>query len=200
MNEFVQGFIEGLKATSLLEWIGTITAVLYVIFAAKKQIVCWLFAFMSSSIFVYLCIAAKLYVESVLNLFYVAMAVVGFIMWHKTKDDEQQIITWKWQWHLINILASLAVAIALGYTLTLNTDQANPFVDSFTTVFALAATYMVSKKELNNWIYWIVIDAVSIYLYTSRDLELVAVLNICYTILATYAWFQWRKLYKLQEA
>ena len=200
MNEFIEGFRQGIVDTSWLEWIVTLTAILYVILAALKNIWCWPFAFISSAIAVYIFYDSKLYVESFLSVFYVIMAVVGYVMWNKTKNDKAQIIKWDLKWHLINIAASLVLAFLLGYLLQEHTDQEEPYVDSFTTIFALAATFMVSKKVLNNWLYWIVIDAVSIYLYTSRNLELLAVLYFVYTILATYGWIKWKKQYKLQSS
>ena len=75
-----------------------------------------------------------------------------------------------------------------------------PYTDAFTTVFSLAATFMVTKKVLNNWLYWVVIDLVSIFLYMSRGLELAAVQYLLFTVLAILGWIQWRKQYKLQTA
>ena len=72
-----------------------------------------------------------------------------------------------------------------------------PIVDSFTTVFAIIATYMVTKKVLENWLYWIIIDTVSVYLYFSKDLHLTSLLFITYTIIAVFGYFIWIKQAKL---
>jgi nicotinamide mononucleotide transporter len=101
--------------------------------------------------------------------------------------------------HLANIGASLVFSIGLGAILDANTDQAAPYIDAFTTVFSLAATFMVTKRVLNNWLYWIVIDFVSIYLYFTRGLELSSVLYLIFTVLAFFGWLEWRKQLKLQE-
>jgi len=84
----------------------------------------------------------------------------------------------------------------MGFYFSTYTDAAMPLVDSFTTVFSLFATYMVVKKVLENWIYWIVIDAVSVYLYHSRELEQTALLFIVYTIIAVFGYFAWLKKLK----
>jgi nicotinamide mononucleotide transporter len=199
VNEFIEGFEKGLIETSTLEWLAVAMSIVYVILAAKEKIICWLFAFLSSVLFVYICFNAKLYVESVLNIFYVAMAMVGFLLWNKNRNEKVQIIKWAPSVHIINISVSLLMAFLLGFVLDIYTDQAKPYVDSFTTIFALAATFMISRKVLNNWLYWIVIDGVSVYLFSVRQLELVACLNILYIALATYAWFQWRKQFNKQE-
>jgi nicotinamide mononucleotide transporter len=72
-----------------------------------------------------------------------------------------------------------------------------PIVDSFTTVFSIIATYMITKKVLENWLYWIVIDAVSIYLYLSRDLHLTSFLFMLYAIIAIFGYFSWLKKMKV---
>ena len=81
----------------------------------------------------------------------------------------------------------------MGFYFATYTDTQMPMVDSFTTVFSLFATYMVTKKVLENWLYWIVIDAVSIYLYFSRDLHLTSLLFMAYTIIAIFGYFAWLK-------
>lgn len=200
MNDFFQGLKESILNTPLLEWLAVFTGILYVILAAKKSIWCWVFAFVSSSIFVYLCFDAKLYVETVLQVFYVAMAIVGYVMWNANKDEKKFIVTWPLGFHLANTAASLVFSFGLGYALDIYTDQASPYIDSFTTVFSLAATFMVTIRVLNNWLYWIVIDLVSIYLYFTRGLQLSSVLYLIFTVLAFFAWIEWRKQYKLQQS
>jgi nicotinamide mononucleotide transporter len=86
----------------------------------------------------------------------------------------------------------------LGYIFDSYTNQENPYTDAFSTVFSLAATFMVTKKVLENWIYWIVIDAVCIYLFASRGLFLTSILFFFYTIIAVFGFVQWRRQFKLQ--
>jgi nicotinamide mononucleotide transporter len=68
-----------------------------------------------------------------------------------------------------------------------------PLLDSFTTVFSFIATWLVAKRVLENWIYWICIDALTVYLYFSRELNLYALLSLAYTFMAVYGYIQWRK-------
>lgn len=98
--------------------------------------------------------------------------------------------------HFINILVSGVVAFILGYIFDHYTKQANPYVDAFTTCYSLSATFMVTRKILGNWIYWIVIDLVSIYLYAQRDYNLTAVQYGIFTILAIIGFVAWRNEYK----
>ena len=197
---FITGVWEGIMATSLIEWLAVVSSITYVILAAKRLIVCWLFAFIGSALFVYLCYIGELYIESFLQLFYVAMAVLGWFSWKNSKSDNLNIKVWKMNNHLINILVSGVVAVILGYIFDTYTNQANPYVDAFTTCYSLSATFMVTRKILGNWIYWIVIDLVSIYLYAQRDYNLTAVQYGLFTILAVFGFMAWRKEYKIQMA
>jgi len=189
--------IEGILSTSAIEWIAVCSSIIYVILAARKLIYCWLFAFISSALFVYICFSANLYLESVLQLFYVVMAVVGFLLWNES--DSGEIIKWPVKYHVINLSLSTLTALLLGYLFSVYTDQANPYVDASTTVFSLVATFMVTKKVLENWVYWIIIDAVSVYLYFSRDLHLTAVLFVIFTLLAITGYVSWNKTMKTAQ-
>jgi nicotinamide mononucleotide transporter len=196
--EFFDKVYEGIIATSLWEWLAVLSSILYVFFAAKKNIVCWFFALIASFLYIYVCFISMLYVETILHLFYLVMAVVGWLMWHKSQGIQMDIKTWTRTQHAINIFCSLIMAALLGYIFDTYTGQQNPYIDAFTTCYSLAATYMVTKKVLENWLYWIIIDAVSIYLYATRGLELSALLFFVFTLLAVWGYFSWSKQFKNQ--
>ena len=200
MIDFFDKVLAGVIATSLWEWLAVISSILYVFFAVKKKIVCWLFALIASALYIYICFFSRLYVETILQVFYLVMAVVGWLMWQKTQGTQKDIKTWTGTQHAVNIFCSLIIAVLLGYIFDTYTGQANPYIDSFTTCYSLAATYMVTKKVLENWLYWIIIDAVSIYLYAARGLELTALLFFLFTVLAVWGYFSWSKQFKSQSA
>jgi nicotinamide mononucleotide transporter len=190
---------DGIKATSTIEWLAVISSIIYVILAAKRLILCWLFAFIGSALFVYLCYIGNLYIESVLQLFYVAMAIVGWLTWKKSNSENGRLKIWAYKKHLINILLSGIIALLIGFIFEKYTSQANPYIDAFTTCYSLSATYMVTRKIIGNWIYWIIIDIVSIYLYAQRAYYLTAVQYGLFTVLAIYGYYVWKKEYKLQK-
>ncbi|MFT5820521.1 MAG: nicotinamide mononucleotide transporter [Crocinitomix sp.] len=196
---FITAVWEGIKATSIIEWLAVISSIIYVILAAKRLILCWLFAFIGSALFVYLCYIGDLYIESLLQLFYVAMAVLGWFSWKKSTAGNSNIKKWGVNNHFLNILISGIIAVTLGYIFDNYTNQANPYVDAFTTSYSLSATFMVTRKILGNWIYWIVIDLVSIYLYAQRDYNLTAVQYGLFTILAVFGFFAWRNEFNKQK-
>jgi len=201
---FFETFWEGVMNTPLLEWLAVFCGVAYVILAAMRSMLCWLFALISSGIYIYIFFTVGLYLESSLQLFYVVMAVVGFFSWRSAGDPNTAhnvpIKTWHFSAHFINIVVSGVVALTLGLIFDVFTDQKSPYMDAFTTVYSLAATFMVTQRVLENWIYWIVIDLVSIVLYSSRGLFLSSVLYLLFTILAVVGFISWYRQLKVQTA
>lgn len=199
MEEYWEQVLNGIKETSILEWTGVITGVLYVILAAKKIILCWLFALISTGIFIFICFNQNLFIESGLQVFYFAMAIYGWLNWKKDEESNLKIQVWPIKYHLINIALSTAVALGLGWLMGMFTDQESPYLDAFTTIFSLAATFMVAQRVLDNWVYWIVIDIGLAYLYSSRGLELAGLQYFVFSIIAMFAWYSWYKYYKTQK-
>ena len=199
MSPFIHQFIEQLIATSLLEWLAVVLAIFYLLLAIRENIWCWPAAFSSTTIYVYLFFDVSLYMESFLNFYYMAMAIYGWYQWHELSKNNPaelfttNIIRWKFNRHIILISITFVIVFISSWLLKQYTDQDFALIDSFTTWFAILATYMVTQKVIENWIYWIVIDLVSIYLFTLKGFALTAVLFLCYVILATVGWFSWKK-------
>ncbi|MET1255218.1 nicotinamide riboside transporter PnuC [Aliikangiella maris] len=200
MSDFFKQFVEQLIATSIAEWVAVILAVVYLLLAIKEHIGCWLAAFFSTAIYSVLFFDVNLYMESVLNIYYLVMAIYGYYQWrYKTQGEIiKPIIKWPVSWHLKLIIGILILVIASGWLLENYTDQDFAYLDSLTTWFAIATTYMVAKKVLENWIYWIVIDSVSIFIYLQKGFALTAVLFVSYLLLAFIGWLKWKQRYEKQ--
>ncbi len=143
-----------------------------------------------------------LFSESALNVFYLLMAVYGWNQWrHGSVSGERlEISTWPWRRHAIVIAATGAVVPLLGWTMATRLGAALPYADAFTTCFAVVATYMVARKILENWLYWFVIDSVSIYLYLAKGLYLTAALFALYLVLIVIGWVRWLRVYRARKA
>ena len=193
---------QGMELNSILEYTAIVLALLYVILAAKESIWCWYPAFVSSGIYVYLTYSADLVGESFISLFYVVMAVYGWWQWKYGSIDksELRIREWRRPHHLWLILIGFVGTAVFGRAFSEGFDSAMPYLDAFTTSFSLLATYMVTRKVLSNWIYWIVIDVFNVFLYWNRGLEPSAGLYALYTILAVVGYISWRKQWLQQRA
>ena len=177
---------------SIIESAAVFFSVLYVILAVKESIWCWGAALISVTLYIYICYTAQLYPETGLQAFYLLMTFYGYHQWNKN-DSSLKIQQWTITKHLLILLIGALLTFLMGFYFTIYTNAAMPLVDSFTTVFSVFATYMVTKKVLGNWLYWIVIDIVSVYLYFSRDLQLTSLLFIVYTVIAIFGYFSWLK-------
>ncbi len=171
----------------------------YVIFAIRQQRVAWILAAVSAGLYLHIFATVGLYMEAGLQIFYILAALYGWWVWGEDRSDQQLAIQrWPIQRHAALLAGVLGLGAALGLLLARYTDAALPIPDSITTVAALLATWMVARKVLENWLWWIGIDLVSIGLYLDRDLALTAALFAGYVILATAGWFRWRQAFQCQ--
>ena len=177
---------------SWIEIIAVLCSITYVVLAAKQNIWCWAFAVISVTLYIYLCLSIQLFAETGLQMFYLFMAIYGYYNWSKS-NDKFSIQQWSITKHLTLMLFGAISTFLIGYYFTSYTNAKIPIVDSFTTVFSVIATYMITKKVLENWLYWIVIDVVSVYLYFSRELHLTSLLFMIYSIIAVFGYFAWLK-------
>jgi len=217
MDSFYQGIASAAQGMSILEVIAVILGVAYLVLAMRQNILCWYAAFGSTAIFSWLFWDVSLVMESGLNVYYLIMAVYGWWVWRGNAQASSalsagttagieaieikavEIKRWSLSRHALVIIGILLISLATGYGLEQNTSAALPYLDSFTTWGAVITTYMVAQKILENWLYWLVIDTVAIYLYIDRELYLTALLMCIYVVLAVLGWFMWLKEYRQQN-
>ena len=184
-----------------LETFAVCSAILYLILAANEDVRCWYAALFSSILYMYIMYTAGLMMESFLQIFYICMAIYGWYIWSSKINVEQElkIRSWKMQYHLYTITIVTLLAIITGFLLEKYTQAALPFLDAFTTWGAIITTYMVAKKIIENWIYWFVIDSISIYLFISRELYLTSLLFFIYLIIIIFGYRSWMKKLNTDE-
>jgi nicotinamide mononucleotide transporter len=197
----MQTLVMQIRALSPAESLAVVLAIAYLLLVIRQNIWCWVCAGLSSTIYVWLLADAKLYMQSILYAFYVAMAVYGWISWRggAEGDAELPIRVWPFKTHLFASAVMLVFATATGWWLSSYTQAAYPYVDSMTAYAAIWATYLVARKIFENWWYWLIIDIVSIGIFWSRGLELTAALFVLYVILIPVGMLQWWKTYRAQS-
>ena len=185
------------------EMLAVFLSVSYLILAIKQSLWCWPAAFISTLIYSILFFDASLLMDSALNIFYLVMAIYGWYSWKygnvKNQNVDLEISTYGLTKNLQIILGLIVLSLGLGYIMANYTSADYAYLDTFTTVFAIFTTYTLTKKVLENWLYWIVIDSVSIYIYINKGFYLTAVLFALYTILAFVAYNNWKKEYENLE-
>lgn len=189
--------MSALAAALSLESVAVVLALAYLILAARENIWCWYCALASSALYVSIMWDAQLYTEAALNLFYVVMAILGWYQWKfggKEHSGVGIVSLRAWQ-HAALFGLMLLLALANGWAMQRWTNAAWPFVDSFITWSSVITTFLVVRKVLENWLYWIVIDGLAIFVYIDRGLQLTALLFALYVVIVVFGYFKWRKLY-----
>ena len=183
------------------EIVAVVLAIAYLLLAAREHIACWACAFISSAIYTFVFWDVSLLMESMLNIFYAVMAVVGWYEWRYGDSKHGGLSIGRlayWQ-HICIILGALVLAGLNGWLMQRFTSAAWPFLDAFTTWASVLTTFLVMWKILENWLYWLVIDSISIYLYLDRGLYLTALLFAVYLVIAIFGYLHWRKLWLENE-
>ena len=180
---------------SPLEVVAVGFAIAYLLLAIRQNIWCWAAALLSTGLYVAVMYRVALYMESALQFFYIGMAVYGWYNWRagKTAAGLLPVTTWPASRHALAIAVILGLSWVSGVLLTRFSAAALPYLDSFTTWGAIVTTWMVARKVLENWLYWFVIDGVSVILYISRELYLTAALFVLYLVLIIIGYWTWRK-------
>ena len=184
-----------------LETLAVFLGIGYLLLAMRESSLCWYCAFFSTALYVWIFGDVSLYMESALNVYYMAMAIYGWLQWQRGGADKSgvNIIRWTARQHILGVAIILAASVTSGYLLSSNTAAKLPYLDSFTTWGSVFTTIMVAQKVLENWLYWIVINSVSIYLYIDRGLDQTAAMFFLYLVLASIGFFTWKKAYDTQN-
>jgi len=198
MATLVDNVLAEARNYSALEAIAVVTAIMYLLLAIRQKIGCWLFALVSAAIYVYLFIDAKLYMQSALNIFYFGMACFGWYSWRSGAGNkgELPVISWSFPVHLQAIGAVIVVGAINGFLLELYTDAEFSYVDSFTAWAAIWTTYLVARKVLQNWWYWLVIDVTLVFVYWQNALHLTSLLFVVYVLLIPIGLVSWTRSHR----
>lgn len=182
------------------EIIAVVLAIAYLLLAVKQNLWCWVVAFFSTLIYSVLFFDVSLLMDSALNVYYLVMAVYGWYSWKYGNllqtQQSLKVNSYDIKKHIKIIIILSVISLIFGFIMSNYTSADFAYLDSATTVFAVFTTYMLTKKVLENWIYWIIIDALSIYIYINKGFYLTAVLFAFYTILAFVAYKKWKEEYE----
>jgi len=178
-----------LTKNRVLELAAVVFSIAYTVLITYENILCWPAAIIASILFIYLVYGKMLIAETVLHFFYLLAAIYGWITWGTSGGFS--VNSYGLNINLLLIGTGFLLLIPSGYLLKKYLSAALPYVDSFTTIFSFIATYMMAHMVLENWLYWIVIDSVSVFMYARRGLYIGAGLFLIYTILAFNGYFSW---------
>lgn len=187
------------EALQAFEILAALAGVAYVILAARRNRLCWIVGAISSAFIAVVSAMSALPMQASLNAFYVGMSAFGWWSWTSSAaQGEVPVRTWPYAWHIGALLMVLALSFSSARWLARETDAAWPLLDSLTTWFSLLATWLQARAILENWLYWIAIDGVLVFLFYARGKLWLAALNLMFIGIAAASFVVWRRNFKVQ--
>jgi len=185
----VIGFFQQL---GMLGAVALITGLIYVYLAAQKKRSCWYFGIISCAIIAYEDLTKYfLYADAVLQIIYVLFGIWGLIKWGSNKGVTGTKISSSQ--HIGLLVFSLISTYLIGEWMSNNTVANMPFLDVWTTILSLIATVLLVYENRTNWLYWILANALYVYIYSCQGAWYYAALLFIYWLMAIYGWISWGK-------
>ena len=205
--------LQQLYATPPLDWVATGCSLVYVLLAARDNNWCWGFAAVGSLVWAHqVLVVYGLYSDALLQVFYFVMAGVGIYRWRRKGEptgsepldataidredaDNGGIQRMRWGQHGWVLVSGLLLGYGLAqFALQVAPDAAQPYLDGITSSFSVLATFLLVARQLENWLYFIVIDGVYVFIYASTGAYLYLLIMLVYIVVAVYGYRHWRRL------
>jgi nicotinamide mononucleotide transporter len=183
-----------------LEIIGFVSGFAGVFLTVKKNKWCFPIGIINVIISCFLFYESRLYADSLQQLVYIPLLIVGWLNWNKNLNEEFIVQRLKRSEGILYLSSSLLTGILLGFILKTYSNASFPWIDSMATAASFLAQYLIAKKKIENWIIWIAVNIVYITIYIQKDLQLYSVLYCVYLLLAIQGFYQWRKHLKQTSA
>jgi nicotinamide mononucleotide transporter len=183
-----------------LEYAAVLLGVVYVLLASKGNKWCWPAGIAGSALYISINVTHHLFQDAILQVYYVLAGFYGWWKWtRKDRHEEQNIISYTLTQNLPLIAGGALLVPVFGY-LFAQFGNALSYFDAAVTVFSFIATWMTAKKILQNWIFWIVIDALAAAMYAIKGLYPTTGLYVFYCIVCMYGYLEWQKQLRLQQS
>ncbi len=175
----------------LLELLGFVLNLIYLYEVIRQRKQAWLWSILACGIFALICFKNNLLLQSGLYVFYMAIAVYGYMQWNRDTASEVRMMSANQ--HLKFILLCSSFGVLFGYVFEQFTLQFLPYLDGLITAFAVGTTFLIVLKIKENWIYWMFINAASVYLYYSQELYLMTATSLMLLMIALRGYLVWDK-------
>jgi nicotinamide mononucleotide transporter len=172
----------------------------FVVLAAYRKRACWLAGAASSALVGALSVFGKLPMQGALNGYYVAMSVYGYWNWTRASGQgDLPVGRLALRWHLLAAVLLVPLSWFTSHIIAAELQSARPLVDSLAFWFSLYATWLQARARIENWIYWIIIDGVLVFLYYEQGLSIIAFQFAAFTLLALAGHIEWRRKLQTQS-
>jgi nicotinamide mononucleotide transporter len=182
----------------ILQIIGLILGLLYLWLEYKANIWLWLIGIIMPIVHGILYLTSGLYADAAMNVYYVVAGLYGWFMWSRKPNGSDAAVIKIGHTPLkkiVSLVLAYAIAHVLIYYVLVNfTDSTVPFCDSLTTALSIVALWMLSRKYIEQWLVWLVVDAITVGLYLYKEIPITAGLYTLYTCMALAGYFRWRRM------
>lgn len=216
MNEFFSLLIEPYSTYEawmiVLEIIAVTMGILSVLLSMRRNIWVYPVGIISTGIYVYLLFIFGLLGDCLINIYYTIMSIYGWILWSKNTTDKVHVnVSYTnrkdWFYSVLLFLGSLILVILVYYfkpwldndfslkSINLGLDHLDwaNWLDVFTTSIFLVGMWLMAKQKIENWLFWILGDAICIPMFIYKGLVITSIQFLVFTILAIIAFFEWKK-------
>jgi nicotinamide mononucleotide transporter len=168
----------------------------------RRSIWCWPVGLVQVSLYIWVFYDAKLYSDAILHVIYVVLQVYGWIHWLRGGTGEDTLPIGRLSRHGAAGCSTIVLVgtVALGWSMYSFTDAALPFWDASIMVASLVAQFLLARKILENWLFWIGVDVVAIGVYAAKELYATTGLYSVFLCMAVAGWFAWRRSFLQQPA
>lgn len=184
----------------LLQIVGVMLGLLYLWLEYKADIRLWIVGLIMPCVHGMLYFKAGLYADCSMQLYYILAGLYGWIVWHnaprKNKQESLSIRHTPWGWVPALVSVYAVAHLTLYLLLSHFTDSSVPFWDSLTTALSMVAMWMLSRKLVEQWLVWGVVDVITVGLYLYKGIPLTGGLYAIYTMLAIAGYLRWRQAAK----
>lgn len=179
-----------------IEVFGAIFGFLSVYFTIKQNIWCWYFGLLQVVLYCFVFYTSKLYSDMILHIIYIFLQVLGWYSWKYDGSHKSTLRITLIKNVIFWIGLTVLTTFILGYVMQTKTDASYPYEDAFITVASLVAQYLMIKKVLQSWLFWIVVDVVAIIIYYYKGLYFTTALYVLFLNMAIIGYLEWKKAYK----
>ena len=201
VTDFFHQFISGIQQTTFLEFIGVFGGIGSVWFSRKENILVYPVGLINTIIYIYLSIKGHLLGEATVNFYYTVMSIYGWYLWSKKDETNQEVVLHisfsnrkEWLQQLLFFSAFyLAIFAALSWAKQAFAPEAIPWADAFASATAFTGMWLMARKKVESWIWWIATNIASIPLYFIKGYVFTSVQFVVLLILAVAGLITWMK-------
>lgn len=180
----------------ILQIVGTTLGLIYLWLEYKANIWVWVIGAIMPMVHGVLYLTSGIYADAAMQLYYVAAGIYGLAVWKRHPKDSSsgRIKHTPLRWILPLVAIYVVLHVAIYFVLTDFTDSRVPFFDSMSTALSIVAMWMLSRKLVEQWLVWLVVDMISVGLYLYKGIPLTAGLYAVYCVLAIVGYVRWLRI------